>query len=79
MEREVYAKVGNPGRWLFVDMYGKWMVGSTANKDDRKTDPPHTPTSPPKAAPAAAISLPQHRMSAANGFAATPDTRTPAA
>ena len=38
VDREVYAKVGDPGVWLFVDMHGRWVVGDTANKDARKTE-----------------------------------------
>lgn len=34
-DREVYAKAGDPGRWLFVATNGKWMVGPTRNKDAR--------------------------------------------
>ena len=37
VKREVYAKVVDPGRWLFVNKEGEWVVGSTANKDTRKT------------------------------------------
>ena len=33
----MYAKVVDPGRWLFVNKEGEWVVGSTANKDTRKT------------------------------------------
>ena len=38
VEWEVYRKVGEPDRWLFVDKDGEWMVGSTAGKDNRKTE-----------------------------------------
>ena len=38
VDREVYAKVGEAGRWLFVDMEDNWMVGPTADKDARKTE-----------------------------------------
>ena len=38
VEREVYAKVGELDRWLFVDNDGNWMVGDTADKDARKTE-----------------------------------------
>ena len=38
VEREVYRKVGEPDTWLFVSCKGKWVVGFTANKDDRKTE-----------------------------------------
>ena len=37
VEREVYRKVGDLDRWLFVDVKNKWIVGNTANKDVRKT------------------------------------------
>ena len=37
VELEVYRKVGEPGRWLFVNKDGKWLVGTTADKDARKT------------------------------------------
>ena len=39
VEREVYtyAKVGEPGLWLFVAKDGRWHVGTTAGKDARKT------------------------------------------
>ena len=36
-EREVYRKVGEPDKWLFVCSDGEWMVGATASKDARKT------------------------------------------
>ena len=36
-DREVYAKVGDPGQWLFVDKDGDWTVGDTADKDARRT------------------------------------------
>ena len=36
-EREVYRKLGDSGKWLFISKTGKWMVGSTASKDERKT------------------------------------------
>ena len=38
VEREVYRKVGEPGRWLFVAKDGTWWVSTTAKKDDRKTE-----------------------------------------
>ena len=38
VDREVYAKVGDPDVWLFVAMDGLWWVGGTANKDKRKTN-----------------------------------------
>ena len=37
VEREVYRKVGEPGRWLFVAKDGRWYVGFTEDKDARKT------------------------------------------
>ena len=37
VDREVYRKVGEPGRWLFVDMLDQWVVSNTADKDVRKT------------------------------------------
>ena len=37
VEREVYAKAGNPDSWLFVAKNGSWMVGDRACKDARKT------------------------------------------
>ena len=47
VDREVYHKVGRSGdrevgeagRWLFVTKDGNWMVGSTAGRDARKTEP----------------------------------------
>ena len=36
-DREVYAKAGVPGAWLFVAQSGDWMVGDTAAKDARQT------------------------------------------
>ena len=37
VDREVYRKVGEPGRWLFVAKDGRWYVGFTEDKDARKT------------------------------------------
>eukprot|EP01051_Picozoa_sp_SAG22_P006333 SAG22_NODE_409_length_10939_cov_1.956638_6_plen_870_part_00 len=37
VDREVYRKVGDPGKWLFVNKDGTWRVGSTGSKDARKT------------------------------------------
>eukprot|EP01051_Picozoa_sp_SAG22_P014665 SAG22_NODE_1813_length_3512_cov_103.505703_1_plen_792_part_10 len=39
VDREVYRKVGDPGKWLFVNKTGEWYVGNTAEKDARKTKP----------------------------------------
>ena len=38
VEREVYCKVGEPDKWLFVAKDGDWTVGNTLNKDARATD-----------------------------------------
>eukprot|EP01050_Picozoa_sp_SAG11_P035781 SAG11_NODE_13292_length_661_cov_1.393238_1_plen_125_part_00 len=38
VDREVYRKVGEPDRWLFVARDGNWMVGPTTSKDARKTE-----------------------------------------
>ena len=37
-DREVYAKAGDPGRWLFVANDGSWYVGPTEGKDKRQTE-----------------------------------------
>ena len=38
VDREVYRKVGEAGRWLFVAKSGFWHVSNTADKDARKTE-----------------------------------------
>ena len=38
MEREVYAKVGEPNLWLYINSKGNWLVGGTPGKDKRRTN-----------------------------------------
>eukprot|EP01050_Picozoa_sp_SAG11_P007701 SAG11_NODE_651_length_7926_cov_2.465057_1_plen_2511_part_00 len=38
VDREVYRKVGEPDRWLFIARDGNWTVGPTTSKDARKTE-----------------------------------------
>ena len=38
VDREVFRKILEPDRWLFVAKAGKWMVGPTARKDARRTE-----------------------------------------
>ena len=35
--REVYRKVGEPFRWLYVAKNDCWMVGNTRGKEQRRT------------------------------------------
>ena len=37
VEWEVYRKVGEPSRWLYVAKNDCWMVGDTGGKDKRRT------------------------------------------